>query len=104
MNVHLRKEDVDGGAEEDWGDGDANCEGVSYPSLLSFLPSLRNSRGIAKQLIRTDLHQKPIKVKRVVVDDHPANVSNNLQQAPADHAQHESPSLRPHALPCVQER
>lgn len=49
----------------------------------------------------TNLHQKAGKVKGVVVDDQAPHVSDNLEDAPADHAGREAPAAKRPALPGV---
>lgn len=46
----------------------------------------------------TDLHQEPIKVERVVVDDETPDVTNDLENASSQHARHEAPGLELVAL------
>lgn len=41
----------------------------------------------------TDLHQEPVKVEGVIVDDETSNVTNDLEDASSQHTRHETPSL-----------
>lgn len=41
----------------------------------------------------TDLHQEPVKVEGVIVDDETPNVTNDLEDTPSQHTRHEAPGL-----------